>query len=94
MKLNKKMIMLCIGVLSVLMTGCSAENSEKETRNKDTKGNEPQTVKIDEVDWNIDENIVDEKRCVVLDYTNNSNCTIVDFEYDRGRGGFKAGSEV
>lgn len=55
------MIMLCIWVLSLLMTGCSAENSEKDTHNKETKGNEPQTVKIDEVDWNIDENIVDEK---------------------------------
>ena len=89
MKLNKKMIMLCIWVLSLLMTGCSAENSEKDTHNKETKGNEPQTVKIDEVDWNIDENIVDEKRCVVLDYTNNSNCTIVDFELS-----FKAKNDI
>lgn len=89
MKLNKKMIMLCIWVLSLLMTGCSAENSKKDTHNKETKGNEPQTVKIDEVDWNIDENIVDEKRCVVLDYTNNSNCTIVDFELS-----FKAKNDI
>ena len=46
MKLNKKMIMLCIWVLSLLMTGCFAENSEKDTHNKETKGNEPQTVKM------------------------------------------------
>ncbi len=69
--------------------GLFCKNSEKDTHNKETKGNEPQTVKIDEVDWNIDENIVDEKRCVVLDYTNNSNCTIVDFELS-----FKAKNDI
>lgn len=38
------------------------------------------TVKIEDIEWNVNESVVDGQRYLVLEYTNNSECTIVDVE--------------
>ena len=37
-------------------------------------------INIKDIAWNVDEGIADGERCVLLDYTNNTNYTITDFE--------------
>lgn len=38
------------------------------------------TVKIEDIDWSVTESVIDGQRYPVLEYTNNSECTIVDVE--------------
>lgn len=39
-----------------------------------------ETIKIDDIAWNVDQGIVDGEKYVLLDYTNNSKYTVTDFE--------------
>lgn len=38
------------------------------------------TVKVEDIDWNVTEGIIEGQRYPIFEYTNNSECTIVDVE--------------
>lgn len=88
MKMRKLLIALCLGVLSLSIAGCSGgEGSSSgvestDGKNVDNKNDkkEPKEIKVEDIDWSIEEGIVDNKRCVLFSYTNKSDCTIADVE--------------
>lgn len=63
------------------------ENEETENGKTDDEGseksgsnNEKQKIDIEDIDWNVDEGIVNGDRYVLLDYTNNTPYTIASLE--------------
>mgnify|MGYP005610703415 FL=1 len=44
----------------------------KEESNLEEKVAIDETIKIEDIDWNVDEGIVDGERFVLMEYTNNS----------------------
>lgn len=79
---------------TLVFTGCSndgaSQASSNGTNNADSNASATsqtekptqsrETIKIEDIDWNVDEGIVNGKKYVLLDYTNNSKFTIADFE--------------
>lgn len=55
-------------------------SKENETKESGTKGND--AITIDEIDWTVDESIINGERYVAFSYTNNSPYTIVALEID------------
>lgn len=68
-------VSLLIIMLLSLIVGCG--NNASKSDEKDTKSND---LKIEDIDWSVDEGIVDGERYVMLSYTNNSKYTISNFE--------------
>lgn len=68
-------VSLLIIMLLSHIVGCG--NNASKSDEKDTKSND---LKIEDIDWSVDEGIVDGKRYVMLSYTNNSKYTISNFE--------------
>mgnify|MGYP004458963801 CR=1 FL=1 len=65
-------------VMTVCFVGCS---SGKTTNNSNSSNGTPkQDININDISWNVDEGIVDGDRYVVLNYTNNTQYTIAEFE--------------
>lgn len=65
-------------VMTVCFIGCS---SGKTTNNSNSSNGTPkQDININDISWNVDEGIVDGDRYVVLNYTNNTQYTIAEFE--------------
>lgn len=69
--MNKKMFIVIMSLL-VSLTGCGSS--------KTTSSSPKEKINIKDIAWNVDEGIVDGERCVLLDYTNNTNYTITGFE--------------
>ena len=57
-------------------TGSGAGNTGKQ----EVKESKSEAPKIEEIDWNVDEGIVDGERTVALELTNNTKLTITGFE--------------
>lgn len=63
-----------------------ASSEEGDAEDEDTVEGEDEAedgnigINIEDIAWEVDEGIVDGKRCVLLSYTNNSPCTIAGFE--------------
>ena len=62
------------GVASQTSDDASAVSQTKQPEKK------RETIKIDDIAWNVDQGIVDGEKYVLLDYTNNSKYTVTDFE--------------
>ena len=62
------------GVASQTSDDASAVSQTKQPAKK------RETIKIDDIAWNVDQGIVDGEKYVLLDYTNNSKYTVTDFE--------------
>ena len=62
------------GVASQTSDDASAVSQTKQLAKK------RETIKIDDIAWNVDQGIVDGEKYVLLDYTNNSKYTVTDFE--------------
>lgn len=65
--MNKKIFIVIMSLL-VSLTGCGSS--------KTTSSSPKEKINIKDIAWNVDEGIVDGERCVLLDYTNNTNYTI------------------
>lgn len=74
----KYAIALSITIFSLLLclTACGADAPDGEKQAQA----ESRSLTIEDIEWNVDEGIVDGERFVLLDYTNHSECTIVGFE--------------
>lgn len=77
MKKNMKlMTMLCMVLFLVgSFTGCGSENGSGEGSQK-TGSSDGTSIKIEDLDWTVDEGIVDGERYVLLSVTNNSEYTV------------------
>lgn len=62
--------------------GVASQTSDDSSAVSQTKQPEKkrETIKIDDIAWNVDQGIVDGEKYVLLDYTNNSKYTVTDFE--------------
>ena len=77
-KVKPFIISAIILVMTVCFVGCS---SGKTTNNSNSSNSTPkQDININDISWNVDEGIVDGDRYVVLNYTNNTQYTIAEFE--------------
>lgn len=70
-----------------LFVGCSAKESASDNNGKKTNQTEKTSdkknkseIKMDDIDWTVDEGILDGKRYMLFSYTNNSSLTITDIE--------------
>lgn len=78
MKAFKSFTALFLVILMVGSLYACSSNSDEKTSSGDSEDTNP--IKIEEIDWNVDEGIIDGDRYVLLDYTNNSEYTISSFE--------------
>ncbi len=76
----------CVSLLGLCLTGCGSNvNSEKggierQTESGTEEKKEEKTIKMDDLDWSVDEGVVDGDRYVLLELTNNSPYTLSSFE--------------
>lgn len=95
MIMKKKLCVLLLGLCLFSLSACGSKevsnnhndtpvSSQKETEESEEAAEEKNTAKtkidIKDIAWDVDEGIVDGKRCVLLNYTNNSSYTITGFE--------------
>lgn len=67
----------CLGVtVFSILTGCN--NSDEETFSGNFSAKD--AIKIEDLDWNIADSIIDGEKYVSFGYTNNSKYTILEFE--------------
>lgn len=59
------------------LCACNSSEGEKTPSSNNAKSN---SIKIEDIAWNVDEGIIDGDRYVLLDYINNSEYTISRFE--------------
>ncbi len=94
--MRKKLCVLLLGLCSVLISACGNKEvsgnpgdippsyGEEGTVDKKEASESENTSKaefnIEDINWEVDEGIVDGKRCVLLSYTNNSSYMIAGFE--------------
>lgn len=64
-------------LMTISLWACNSNEDGNTSSGSDVKSN---PIKIEDIDWNIDEGIIDGKRYVLLDYTNNTDYTISSFE--------------
>jgi len=78
MKTFKSFTALFLVILMV--ASLCACNSNKDGNTPSSDNSKSNSLKIEDIAWNVDEGIVDSERYVLLDYTNNSEYTISSFE--------------
>jgi len=66
-------------VLAFVLAGCSSADIETQLSSENNKNGD---VSIEDIDWNIEEQIRDNDRFVLMDYTNNSDVVLVGFKLD------------
>ena len=71
--------------LSFSLIACGGSSGDKETAKSDSKESKTEEKKteppkIEEIDWSVDEGVVDGERTVVLSLTNNSKLALAGFE--------------
>ena len=67
--------------LVILMTGSLwACNSNEDGNISSDSSEKSNPIKIEDIDWNVDEGIINGRRYVLLDYTNNTDYAISSFE--------------
>ncbi|MBQ5332764.1 MAG: hypothetical protein J6K92_05845 [Oscillospiraceae bacterium] len=75
--MKKVITVLCISIaILFVLTGCSEETASVFESTFSAKD----AIKIEEIDWNVTESILDGERIVSFNYTNNSKYTILDVE--------------
>lgn len=83
MKRNWKgslLTVILVGTLMLVGCGDSGSGASNNGKNKSATKLLPSYPKIDQLDWRVDSGVVDEQRRVLMDYTNNSKYTIVEFD--------------
>lgn len=71
-------VSLLIVMILSLFAGCGNNSSKSDGKiETDSKSND---LKIEDIDWSVDEGILDGDRYVMLSYSNNSKYTISNFE--------------
>ena len=65
--------------LVCILAGCS--NAETKSQSS-SQNNQNGDISIEDIDWNIEEQIRDNDRFVLMDYTNNSDFILVGFKLD------------
>ena len=77
----KKALAALLSMTMVLgFTGCTGENNEDTIF--DTAFSAKDAIKIEDIDWNVTESVMDGERFVSFNYTNNSKYTILDVEME------------
>ena len=84
MKSFKSYFALLLSIfLVVSLCACNSDKDEKTSMKNSQDGQNSQqsnSIKIENIDWSIDEGIIDGERHALLHYTNNSKYTISGFE--------------
>lgn len=62
--------------MSVCFAGCGSSETTNDTGSSAAKGK----INIEDISWKVDEGIVDGERYVLLNYTNNTQYTLTNFE--------------
>ena len=77
----KKTLATLLSLTMVLgFTGCTGENNGGTVF--DTAFSAKDAIKIEDIDWNVTESVMDGERFVSFNYTNNSKFTILDIEME------------
>lgn len=77
----KKALAALLSMTMVLgFTGCTGENNEGTVF--DTAFSAKDAIKIEDIDWNVTESVMDGERYLSFNYTNNSDYTILDIEME------------
>ena len=77
----KKTLTALLSLTMVLgFTGCTGENSDGMIF--DNAFSAKDAIKIEDIDWNVTESVMDGERFVSFNYTNNSKYTILDVEME------------
>lgn len=88
---KKRSLVLTILVASIVaLNGCNNTDSNSDNNSENSVAdasssavtNETYTIDIDDVDWNVKEEMVDGDRIISLSYTNNTDYPIVDLEIE------------
>ena len=80
MRSKKKIIITTFIGAIMLLAGCHSAGTDQ--KQKDNKKSDSETVKIEDIDWNVGEGIIDGDRHIVMNYVNNSKLDIVYFGLD------------
>lgn len=89
--MKRKMCALLLGLCLVSLSACGSKkesnDSDSASISKQEESNEAggdnstkEEINIEDIVWNVDEGIVDGKRYILLDYTNNTPYTIAGFD--------------
>jgi hypothetical protein len=79
-KLSIKTMELCIAEAILLSTGCSSNAAEGQTSatSKNSTAFAPEeAIKIEDIDWKVEDAVNDGERFLSFNYTNNSSYTIM-----------------
>ena len=84
---KQSMILAAVLCAAVCFAGCgckTTDTSDSQTASEKTEATKEKTeapkLNIADIDWHVDEGVVDGERYVLLDYTNNTPYTISDFK--------------
>lgn len=78
--MNKKVKIFTILIVILSMAVCFAGCGNSKTTNNPDSSTVKEKINIEDITWNVDEGIVDGDRYVLLNYTNNTQYTITNFE--------------
>ena len=78
--MKEKVKIFTIFAVILSMTGCLAGCGSGETANNPGSRAIKEKINIKDIAWNVDEGIVGGERYVLLSYTNDTQCTITNFE--------------
>ena len=78
--MNKKVKLFAILAVVLSMSVCFAGCGSSETTNDTGSSTAKEKINIEDISWKVDEGIVDGGRYVLLNYTNNTQYTLTNFE--------------
>ena len=78
--MNKKVKLFAILAVVLSMSVCFAGCGSSETTNDTGSSTAKEKINIEDISWKVDEGIVDGERYVLLNYTNNTQYTLTNFE--------------
>lgn len=86
--MKKALVTLLSAAMLISLTGCGSENSTSPISGNgsitisasDTSFSTKDAIKIEDIEWNVTESVMDGERFVSFNYTNNSKYTILDVE--------------
>lgn len=78
--MTKKIIVTLLTIIFLIcIVGCNnADNSNSKSNKKQSLKED--SIQIEDIDWSVDERVIDGDKCLSFNYTNNTAYTIVDVE--------------
>lgn len=67
-------MMLC------MLVGCGNGNGASSNKDITKKTSTTDTINVEDIDWNVDERIIDGRKCLSFNYTNNTKYTITEVQ--------------